>query len=436
MNEIDKLYAERAALIATADTMFAASKADGGKWGAEEQEKFDRVHDDADAVLAKIDTAKKAVARVERHEAARASLTETRGRSVPAGQPGATGGSRNVASVQFRGREIRFREGSAEARRCTPEYAASFNAYLGGDNQAMAALTTDIGQDGGYLAPPQYVAELVKELDNSFWMRKLCRVLPPTNAPKITMPKRTARMNAFAWGSEVSTPNVDTGIKFGSYELTPHYMTAEIEISNDLIQAGSLSVEGIVRDEILYASAEIEEKAFCVGDGVNKPLGVFVPSIDGIPSGRDVTGPANAFETFMDAKYSLREPYLRSDALRWLFNRLAIRDLSKLKATTGEPLWVVSVREGQPETFLGTPVVLSEYAPKGTTAVTFAYASGDYVGMIGDFRQYDILDGLDMGIKRHMDSYYDRRNMTGYVVRRKVDGNARIGEGFARVVKQ
>ena len=40
-----------------------------------------------------------------------------------------------------------------------------------------------------------------------------------------------------------------------------------------------------------------------------------------------------------------------------------------------------------------------------------------------------------MGITRHTDSAFERKNQVGFIVRRKVDGTPRHGEAFARVKK-
>jgi HK97 family phage major capsid protein len=278
------------------------------------------------------------------------------------------------------------------------------------------------------------VAELVQELNNSFWLRRIARVLPPTTAPKVTMPRRTARMAAFVWGSELSVPTADTALKFGTYNLTPHYITGEIEISNDLIRGASISPDGIVRAEINFRGGELEEQAFINGNGAGQPLGINTPDSNGVGTDRDTTADPATFEAWVDTKLSLREPYLRSQSLRWLLHRNAFRVLSKLKATTGEPIWLVNTRDGMPDTVLGVPTILSEYAPSGTGASN-TYATGDYVGTIGDFGYYDIQDGLDVTIQVLTDSYYARRNMVGYIMRRKVDGCPRIGEAFARLKK-
>jgi hypothetical protein len=133
------------------------------------------------------------------------------------------------------------------------------------------------------------VAEVVKTLDNTFWFRKLANVLPPTSQPSIRMPRRSARLQKFAWSQEITAPTADTALKAGGYTLTPHYMTGELQVSVDLLMAAVVNVDEFVRDEIAYTSADTEEDAFCNGDGVRKPTGVFVVNSNGLDATRDVT---------------------------------------------------------------------------------------------------------------------------------------------------
>ena len=132
------------------------------------------------------------------------------------------------------------------------EYAAHFRSYLRGGPTPEAALETDIEQKGGFAAPPEFVAEVAKGLDNGGWFRRLARVLPPTAAPKVVRPRRTAKAGSVAWGQETSLPATETALKFGSYTLTPHYLTGEVEVARGVTDAPN--GEAAVLEEILTAA--------------------------------------------------------------------------------------------------------------------------------------------------------------------------------------
>jgi HK97 family phage major capsid protein len=431
MIEIEKLMQRRAGLIAQAGAIFNKARGENREMSGEESAQFDAMHADASELQKEVAALQKAADRARLQGDAEASLRETAGRRSVPGQPGARVSGDAGDRVTWRGRDLSMRANSAESRRQSHDYRDAFASYLasGAEN---AVMQVDVQDRGGYLAPPQYVADLLTELDDMMWIRRLANVRTPTTAPSVKFNRRTARVRTFVWGTELSAPVADANASIGQYELAPSPMTGEVEVSNDLLAASGPAVDSFVRSEMAWDAGDVEEFAFLYGNGARKPIGLFFPSDDGIPLSRDVSGAINTPDTFLNAKYSLKESYLRSTALRWLFSRAAVRDLSKLKDSTGQPLWLVSNREGQPDTFCGVPTVMSEYAPVPANT-NGQFATGEYFGMIGDFKGYDIQDSLEMAIQRLTDSYYARRNMTGFIARRRVDGKVRWPNAFARV---
>lgn len=432
VTEIESKLLERKSNIEKARAVYSRSETEKRSMTQDEARQFDAYMDAANTLQEEIKAGKleaeKALYRKSLLESSEASLSQSRGRQLaPSNYVGTPSGD-----VTYRGRRVKL--DANMARRNAEEYRAQYNAYLGdlsGRTEFGAALQTDVAEKGGYLSPVSMALEVIRTIDNTFWFRKLANVLPPTSSKSVSFPKRTSRMSRFVWGQELSPPTDDKGLKTGMYALTPHYMTGEIDVSNDLLQSAIVDIDQFVTAEIAWASGDTEEAAFFTGDGDDKPLGAFTPSDMGIPTSRDVSGAAITHDLLVTAKYSLRECYLRDQSLRWVGSRQFYSDCMKLKSTTGEPTYLPSLRDGQPDTLLGTQTVLSEYAPVGTGAAG-AWASGNYFSCIGAWSNFDILDGLDMGIQRDI-SLMARQNQTVYIVRRKVDGAPRHGEAFTRL---
>jgi HK97 family phage major capsid protein len=68
---------------------------------------------------------------------------------------------------------------------------------------------------------------------------------------------------------------------------------------------------------------------------------------------------------------------------------------------------------------------MSEYAPN-------TFTTGLYVGLIGDWSQYWIVDALDLTIQRLVELYAET-NQTGFIGRMETDGAPVLAEAFARV---
>ena len=133
------------------------------------------------------------------------------------------------------------------------------------------------------------------------------------------------------------------------------------------------------------------------GNGAGRPLGVFTASNDGVSTGQDVStdNTISAFtaDGLINAKYALTSPWLNSGNLRWVFHRDAVKMARKLKDGEGVYIWQPGLVTDRPDTILGVPVLVSEYAPN-------TFTTGLYVGLIGDLSYYWIAETMSVEIQR------------------------------------
>jgi len=313
------------------------------------------------------------------------------------------------------------------------EVRAAFSKFLvdgskSASEESYRALQQTNATQAGYLvAPQQFVAELIKDIDNEFIIRGLARKFSLTKTQSLGFPKRTARMARAVRGSEIQAPTADTQLAFGKREFYPKWMTAECLVSKPLLRNSAISVDDIVRGELAYAFGETQEMEYMTGNGANQALGVFTASNDGISTARDVsTGNTNSAITYdglKEAKYFMKAGYW--PRLRWVFHRDAVKMLAKIKDGEGRYMWQDSVRVGEPDILLGFPVHMSEYAPN-------TFANGLYVGILGDFGKYWIADSLAMEIQV-LAELYARTNQVDYIARLENDAMPVLEEAFARV---
>lgn len=308
--------------------------------------------------------------------------------------------------------------------RGTGEYAEGWRNYIRtGEKRALSAGS---GPDGGYLVTPvQFVQDLLKALDDVVFMRARGTVFTVPTATSLGRVTLDADPSDADWTAELATGNEDSSLKFGKRELTPHPSAKRIKISQKLLRQRG-DVDGIAIERLRYKFGITEEKAFLIGDGVQKPLGAYTPSIDGVPTTRDVpTGAGTGFtmDGLIAAKYALKDGYFRNAA--WNFHRDGVSKISQLKDSTNNYLWQPSTQLGQPDRLLGAPVITSEYTPN-------VFTSGLYVGMLADWSYYHIADALDMQLQR-LNELYAETNQVGYIARRETDGQPVLAEAFARL---
>lgn len=294
--------------------------------------------------------------------------------------------------------------------------------------QVYNALAQDNPTQAGYLVAPQkFVMELISDLDNIVFFRSIAKVLPTLQgAQSLGYPKRKTRMNSAAWGTEIAAPTADTALDFGKKEFKPNPATAEILVSKTLLK-NAPEVDAIVRAELAYNFATLLETAYMTGNGVNKPLGVFTASVDGISTARDVsTGNTTTeikFDGLLEAKYKLPQQYQNN--LQWIFHRDGVKQLAKLKDNDGQYIWQPSVVAGTPDRLFGIPVNMSEYAPN-------TFTTGLYVGILGDFSNYWICDSMSLEVMV-LNELYARTNQVDFIGRLETDGMPVLEEAFVRV---
>jgi HK97 family phage major capsid protein len=240
--------------------------------------------------------------------------------------------------------------------------------------------------------------------------------------------KRSAKMNTFAWSSELALAAEDTTLAYGKKVLTPHPATGLIKVSRDLLRRAVMPADQIVREEMAIDAAELLEDGYLTGTGAQQPLGVFTASADGINTGRDVSTGNTITEIRADgligAKYALKAQY-RQAGPRWLFHRDAVKMISKLKDGEGRYLWLPGLREGESDMLLGLPIDESERAPN-------TFTTGLYVGLLANWQHYWIADALDLEIQVLIE-LYAATNQVGYIGRLKTDGMPVTEEAFVRV---
>lgn len=332
--------------------------------------------------------------------------------------------------VELRGHKVRFspNEGDRSSRamyeRSTPEYQKAFRSYLARGERRGLQVDSDV--DGGYTAPAQFVARLIKDIDDETFVRRAANILPVTNADSIGFPSLDTDMDDADWTIELGTGSEDD-MKFGKRELHPHPLAKRVKVSKTLLRVSALDIEALIRGRMAYKFGVTAEKAYLTGDGVRKPLGVFVANDAGIPTSRDYstgnTTTAIVADNLIGAKFYLKGAYLAR--ARWLFHRDVLASIYKLKDGNNQYLWQPGLQAGVPDRLLGLPLDMSEFAPNTMTA-------GQYVGGLFDWSNYWIADSLSMSVQR-LDELYAETNQVGFIGRMETDGMPVRSEAFVRI---
>lgn len=395
---------------------------------AEEQQEYDRLDKEQERLGAEIK-------REERQGELDREMAASRDSGVRP-QPG--DGAAAQTQISDRVRKLIAGVGPEHRARLTalghPTYLEAFRGWLTDGVLNAAAmpvevrntLQADLFAKGGALRPPlEFVAELIQAVDDEVFIRQWATKRTVVQAEGLGVPTLDTDPADADWTSELAVGSQAT-MAFGRRELRPHPLAKWMKVSNKLLRAVT-SVESLVTERLRYKFAISMEKAYLTGSGSQQPLGVFTASADGVTTARDVstdnTTTAITADGLINAKHSIKAAYW--PRLRWLFHRDAVKMIRKLKDGNGQYLWQPGLTGGIPDRILETPYAASEYVPN-------TFTTGLYVGIIGDFSRYWIVDALDMTLQRLVE-LYAATNETGFVGRMESDGAPVLAEAFARV---
>ena len=399
-----ELRQKRAALVKEARKLLDSVKKEERDFNEEENAKYERMMADVDKMKVDID-------RLEKQE------TLEREIDVPEERRGQLETTEHTPPKENK-EELRkgiFKKWLALDTRFNDKEVAEYRA-----------MQADSPEGGGYLiAPQEFVAELLKDVDDQTFVRQLCRVFPLTKSESLGVPQLDTDFSDADWTIELAVGSEDE-LKFGKRELRPHPIAKWTRVSKKLIRISALNIEQIIRERLAYKFATTFENAIMTGDGVQKPLGLFVDSADGIGSARDVTGNNTASaikaDALIDTKYHLKEAYLRNAT--WIFHRSIVKEIRKMKDGQGNYIWQPGIQAGNPDRILDLPYRMSEF-------VNGTIGSGNYVGIVGDFRYYWIAEALNMEVQRLIE-LWAATNQVGYIARMEFDGAPVKAEAFAR----
>ena len=273
------------------------------------------------------------------------------------------------------GSERRDDQGSLQRRAFT-----GFLRYGPERMVAEEARSLIVGDDtrGGYLAPPEFVAEVQKELVEYSPIRQAARV-GNTSAGAVILPKRLTTPTA-RWVGEIEDRQ-ETGSTYGQIEIEVHEAACYVDVSLRLLEDAAIDVEAEVASDLAEEFGRIEGAAFISGDGFKKPLGIMTdPAIGSVANGQATDLNVNGLIGIM---YALPAYYRQRGS--WLMNGSTLAAIRKLVDTSGAFIWQPGLQAGQPETLLGRPVIEAVDMPD-VAAGALPIAFGD-VG--SGYRIYD-----------------------------------------------
>ena len=288
------------------------------------------------------------------------------------------------------------------------------------DPDEKKALTVSNDSTGGYLAPPEYVQELLKTVTEISPIRTIARIRT-TGRRSVQVPKRSGQFAA-QWVAEQGTRSETTGYNVALEEVPAHELYALIDISEQNLEDTVFNLEAEMQSEFAEQFAKAEGTSFVSGNSVGQPEGLLTnSSVSEVNSGNGTALLADGLITLV---HSIKSEYAANGT--FVFNRTTLAAIRKLKDTAGQYVFQagMSLQGGVPNTILGFPYVQATDMPD--------VAANAFPVLFGDFsRAYMIVDRVALAVQRDPFTQATSGNVR-YVARRRVGGQVVQAEAIVK----
>lgn len=272
---------------------------------------------------------------------------------------------------------------------------AAFRDYIrGGNLDGLQALSANAGMsvgsdpDGGYTVYPTVSSGITARVFESSPLRAYARIV------KISTDSFEELLDLdepdATWVGETQARPETGAPKLGKFSVPAHEIYAMPKMTQKLLEDASIDLAAWLINKVGSKFGRQETAAFFTGNGVLKPRGFLTYPTAATADGSRAWGTlehvstnssgtfgstTNGTDKLIDLQASLKGEH-RAKAV-WLMNRRTAAAVRKMKDGQGNFIWVSSIITGQPDSLLGSPVVLAEDMPD-MAADSLSVAYGDF----------------------------------------------------------
>lgn len=271
------------------------------------------------------------------------------------------------------------------------------------------ALSVSSDPDGGYTVTPATNGRIVEKVFESSPIRQLATVETITSSSYELMVDDDEF--GAGWVGENSARAETSTAKLRKVEIPVHELYAMPKASQKLLDDSGVNIEQWLGRRVGDKFGRMEATAFVSGDGVASPRGILTYAagtawgqIEQVNSG---AAAALTADGLIDLAGAIKEPY--QNGAVYLMKRASVVAAMKLKNSQNDYIWKPSLREGQPQSLNGYPVMFADDIP--------AVGAGNLAVIFGNFREgYTIVDRI--GIRVLRDPYSAKPHVMFYTTKR------------------
>jgi HK97 family phage major capsid protein len=327
--------------------------------------------------------------------------------SLEAYNPYLVRGTRAEANSLLVARFARAIAGSRKEMLPPPQWAQK---YFGADDPVTKALAAGDASSGGFLIPPSFSSDFIEFLRPRSIIRTLNPIILPMQTGTITIPKLAGGASAAYIGENKAA--VLTQQQFGDLTLSRKKLAALVPISNDLLRYASPAADVIVRDDMVSAMAQRQDKAFIRDDGTQyTPKGIrnWIPASN-VLTANATESQQNTTNDMSNLVVALKGKNVRMIRPGWMMSVRSEQYLMSKQTATGQYVWREEMLGGK---LNGWPYGVTTQIPENLGA---GHETEFY---LVDFADFVIGESLQLLVDVSMEAAYE-------------DGNGNVIAAFSR----
>lgn len=265
---------------------------------------------------------------------------------------------------------------------------------------------------GGYTVPTGFLPELVRAMKAYTGIGQVARFLNTDAGNVLYIPTEddtSTEANLITEGTAITVQD----ITFGQKQLDAYAYKTQAKVSYELLQDSAFDLEAEIRNVFAPRFGRAMNSSCTTGTGSAQPNGVVTASSLG-----KTTTSATAFTAaeIMDLYHNVDPAYRMSRTCGFMMHDQVLAAIKKLQLGSNDasPLWLPSIREGEPDTILGKPYWINQ-------GMESAITTGKKIMLFGDFNYYIIRMVQNMLIIRLNERYADN-GLVGFVGYMRWDG--------------
>lgn len=266
---------------------------------------------------------------------------------------------------------------------------------------------------GGYNVP----IELMNEIDIALLafggMMNVSRIVTTAGGGTLNWPTLDDTSAKAVIVAEAGSTTVQD-MAFGRVQFGAYTYRDLVKLSLEFLQDEATNVVGELGGLLGIRFARALNEHFTTGDGSGKPTG-FAAASGGAATVTGSSASAITADDIFDLLHGVDPAYRGMPSAAFMMNDSTLKAIKKLTIGTSDdrPLWIPSLRDGEPSTLLGKPYVINQdMADIGASAKCIAF---------GDWSKYIIRRVREVNIRRLDERFADDLSV-GFLAFARYDG--------------